>query len=41
MLLKKSADINLNVAYCLAQYTKKKFLKIPGLDLPQDLFKLK
>jgi len=41
MLLKESADIKLNVAYCLAQNTTKIFLKIPGLDLPLDLFKFK
>jgi len=38
MLLKESADIKSNVAYCLAQNTKKMFLKIPGSDLPLDLF---
>jgi len=41
MLFKESADINLNVAYCLAQIAKKIFLKISGLDIPLDLFKFK
>jgi len=37
MLLKESAKIKLNVAYCLAQNTTKIFLKILGLDLPIGL----